>query len=397
MSGQYGPRTGIYTVGNIDRFDWQSRPLKPVENVVELPLKKVTLADSLKSNGYKTALFGKWHLGQQGDHHPSKRGFDEAIVSMGKHYDFVTIPMVGYPQGTYLADFLTNKAVNFINQNKEKPFFLCVHHFGVHSPYEAKKELIERFQKKQGVGGHNNPTYAAMLFSVDESVGKILKTLDELNLSKNTLVIFTSDNGGVGGYAREGIKQGGDKTDNTPLRGGKGMLYEGGIRVPYIFRMPGTINPGTTSNTPICSVDLYPTLHEFSKSELPKNYKLDGESYLSQLQGDASKSLKRSDIFWHFPGYLGAGENTYRTKPISVIRSGNYKLLEFLEDGKIELYNLIEDVGEKNNLASQMPDLKKELYDKLTNWRKDIKAPMPSKNIKGANTLEIPKKKKKQS
>jgi len=395
MSGQYGPRTGIYTVGNIDRFDWQSRPLKPVENVVELPLKKITLADSLKNNGYKTALFGKWHLGQQGEHHPSKRGFDEAIVSMGKHYDFVTIPKVAYPQGTYLADFLTNKAVNFINQNKEKPFFLCVHHFGVHSPYEAKRELIERFQKKQGVGGHNNPTYAAMLFSVDESVGRILKTLDDLNLSKNTLVIFTSDNGGVGGYAREGIKQGGDKTDNTPLRGGKGMLYEGGIRVPYIFRMPGTINPGTTSNTPICSVDLYPTLHEFSKSELPKNYKLDGESYLSQLQGGSSKSLKRSDIFWHFPGYLGAGENTYRTKPVSVIRSENYKLLEFLEDGKIELYNLVEDVGEKNNLASQMPDLKKELYDKLTNWRKDIKAPMPTKSIKGANTPEIPKKKKK--
>ena len=395
MSGQYGPRTGIYTVGNIDRFDWQSRPLKPVENVVDLPLKKITLADSLKSNGYKTALFGKWHLGQQGEHHPSKRGFDEAIVSMGKHYDFVTMPKVEYPQGTYLADFLTNKAVNFINQNKEKPFFLCVHHFGVHSPYEAKKELIERFQKKQGVGGHNNPTYAAMLFSVDESVGRILKTLDDLNLSKNTLVIFTSDNGGVGGYVREGIRQGGDKTDNTPLRGGKGMLYEGGIRVPYIFRMPGTINPGTISNTPICSVDLYPTLHEFSKSELPKNYKLDGESYFSQLQGDTSKSFKRSDIFWHFPGYLGAGENTYRTKPVSVIRSGNYKLLEFLEDGKIELYNLAEDVGEKSNLASQMPDLKKELYDKLTNWRNDIKAPMPLKNIKGANTPELPKKKKK--
>ena len=395
MSGQYGPRTGIYTVGNIDRFDWQSRPLKPVENVVDLPLKKITLADSLKSNGYKTALFGKWHLGQQGEHHPSKRGFDEAIVSMGKHYDFVTIPKMAYPQGTYLADFLTNKAVNFINQNKEKPFFLCVHHFGVHSPYEAKKELIERFQKKQGVGGHNNPTYAAMLFSVDESVGKIIKTLNDLNLSKNTLVIFTSDNGGVGGYVREGIRQGGDKTDNTPLRGGKGMLYEGGIRVPYIFSMPGTIKPGTVSNTPICSVDLYPTLHEFSKSELPKSYKLDGESYLSQLLGDDSKSTKRNDLFWHFPGYLGAGGNTYRTKPVSVIRSGSYKLLEFMEDGRIELYNLIEDLGEKNNLASQMPDLKKELYDKLSAWRKDIKAPMPSKNIKGANTPEPPKKKKK--
>ena len=395
MSGQYSPRTGVYTVGNIDRFEWQSRPLKPVENVVDLPLKKITLADSLKSNGYKTALFGKWHLGQQGEHHPSKRGFDEALVSMGKHYDFVTIPKVAYPQGTYLADFLTNKAVNFINQNKEKPFFLCVHHFGVHSPYEAKKELIERFQKKQGVGGHNNPTYAAMLFSVDESVGRILKTLNDLNLSKNTLVIFTSDNGGVGGYVREGIRQGGDKTDNSPLRGGKGMLYEGGIRVPYIFSMPGTIKAGTLCNTPICSVDLYPTLHEFSKSQLPKSYKLDGESYLSHLLGDDSNTTKRNDIFWHFPGYLGAGENSYRTKPVSVIRSGNHKLLEFLEDGRIELYNLTDDLGEKNNLASQMPDLKKDLYDKLLTWRKDIKAPMPSKNIKGNNTPEPPKKKKK--
>jgi arylsulfatase A-like enzyme len=397
MSGQYGARTGVYTVGGINRFDWQSRPLKPVENVEELPLKKITIADSLKSNGYTTALFGKWHLGQQGDHHPSKRGFDEAIVSMGKHFDFVTTPKIGYPKGIYLADFLTNKAVHFINQNKDKPFFLCVHHFGVHSPYEAKKELIDRFQKKQGVGGHNNPTYAAMLFSVDESVGRILKTLDELNLSKNTLVIFTSDNGGVGGYVREGIRQGGDKTDNTPLRGGKGMLYEGGIRVPYIFRMPGTIKAGSISNTPICSVDLYPTLHEFSKSQLPKNYKLDGESYLSQLLGSDSKSMKRTEIFWHFPGYLGAGENSYRTKPVSVVRSGNHKLLEFLEDGRIELYNLQEDVGEKNNLASQMPELKKELSEKLHAWRMDIKAPMPSKNIKGDNAPEQPKKKKKQS
>lgn len=315
MSGQYGARTGVYTVGGINRFDWQSRPLKPVENVEELPLKKITIADSLKSNGYTTALFGKWHLGQQGDHHPSKRGFDEAIVSMGKHFDFVTTPKIGYPKGIYLADFLTNKAVHFINQNKDKPFFLCVHHFGVHSPYEAKKELIDRFQKKQGVGGHNNPTYAAMLFSVDESVGRILKTLDELNLAKNTLVIFTSDNGGVGGYVREGIRQGGDKTDNTPLRGGKGMLYEGGIRVPYIFRMPGTIKAGSISNTPICSVDLYPTLHEFSKSQLPKNYKLDGESYLSQLLGSDSKSMKRTEIFWHFPGYLGAGKTPTAQNP----------------------------------------------------------------------------------
>jgi len=398
MSGQYGARTGVYTVGAIDRFDWTSRPLKPVENTVNLPLKNITLAASLKNNGYHTALFGKWHLGQQGDFHPSKRGFDQAIVSMGVHYNFITIPKVDYPKDAYLADFITDKAVTFIKEKQDKPFFLCLHHFGVHSPYQAKKELVERFQTKQGVGGHNNPTYAAMLFSVDESVGKIMKTLDELNLAENTLVIFTSDNGGVGGYSREGIKQGGDVTDNTPLRGGKGMLYEGGIRVPYIFRLPGTIKPGSTSNTPICSVDLYPTLHEFTLSKTPENYKLDGESYLPILKGNTSTILEQRNIFWHFPGYLGAGENTWRTTPVSVIRSGDLKLLEFIEDGKLELYNLKNDLSEKTNLVSTNPVLAQELYTKLKEWRKQINAPMPSKNPKydPSGKPETTKKKKKQ-
>src|SRR6185503_19446933 len=170
ISGQYGPRTGVYTVGSTDRFDTTRRPLVPVENVTQLPLDKFTLGEAIKAAGYRTAMFGKWHLGQQGKHHPAERGFDEAIVSMGKHFDFNTSPKVDYPKGAYLADFLTDKAIAFIRKNKERPFFLYLPHFGVHSPFQAKPELIARFKNKAGAAGHDNPVYAAMIASVDESV-----------------------------------------------------------------------------------------------------------------------------------------------------------------------------------------------------------------------------------
>src|SRR5688500_14318454 len=147
-SGQYGPRTGVYTVGGIDRFDWQSRPLRPVDNVTKLPLDKITIAQTLQNAGYATGMFGKWHLGDDGDHHPSKRGFDEAIVSAGKHFDFKTTPPTEYPEGTYLADFITDKAVGFIERHKGEPFFLYVPHYGVHSPIQAKEQLIATFNDK---------------------------------------------------------------------------------------------------------------------------------------------------------------------------------------------------------------------------------------------------------
>lgn len=389
MSGQYPPRTGVYTVGSIERFNWRSRPLRPVENVVALSPETVTIAEALQQAGYKTGLFGKWHLGEYGPHHPRAQGFDEAIVSMGRHFDFETRPKVDYPPGTYLADFLTDKALEFIRRHKDRPFFLCLHHFAVHAPHQAKSNLVARFQSKPPVGGHKSPVYAAMIASVDESVARVLATLQELNLSSNTLVIFTSDNGGVGGYEREGI-QGGSITDNAPLKGGKGMLYEGGIRVPYIFWWPGKIKPATTCEEPITSVDLYPTLLELAGAKAPAKQPLDGSSYADLLLGAGRVSRTRKPLFWHFPGYLGAGGGTWRTTPVGVIRSGDWKLMEFFEDGHLELYNLRQDIGEKNNLAFHEQERAVALHQELLKWRKQINAPMPTPNPEVGQASESP-------
>jgi arylsulfatase A-like enzyme len=379
MSSQYGPRTGVYTVGSINRFNWQSRPLRPVDNVTELAPEKTTIAEALKKAGYATGLFGKWHLGEDPDHHPLKQGFDEAIVSMGRHFDFNTNPKVDYPKGAYLADFLTDKAVDFIRRHKDGPFFLYLPHFAVHTPLQAKPDLIQHFTPKPPAGGHHNPTYAAMIASVDESVGRVLALLDELQIAQNTLVIYSSDNGGVGGYEREGI-MGGSITDNAPLKGGKGMLYEGGIRVPFIFRWTGKIAPGTVCDEPINSVDLYPTLLEIAGAKPDPGYPLDGTSYLGLLTHGGKTEQARRPLFWHFPGYLGGGGGTWRTLPVGVIRSGDWKLMEFFEDQRLELYNLREDIGERNNLAAAQPEKVKELHAQLLAWRKEINAPMPTPN-----------------
>lgn len=376
MSGQYGPRTGVYTVGGIDRFDWSSRPLRPVDNVTQLDPKIVTVGETMKAAGYATGYFGKWHLGDDPAHHPSAQGFDEAIVSAGQHFDFKTTPNTPYPKGTYLADFLTEKAIGFIREHKAGPFYLQLAHFGVHSPYQAKEELIAKFRNKPGVGGHKDPTYAAMIASVDESVGRVMATLDELGLAESTLLVFTADNGGVGGYESIGLTGKNGVTDNAPLRGGKGTLYEGGVRVAYMFRWPAQIKAGTTTDRPINSVDLYPTLLELTGAPRP-NQPLDGESYLAVLRG---QDKPRGPLFWHFPGYLGANNNQWRTTPAGAIRDGDWKLQEFFEDGRIELYNLRDDLSEKNNLAAANPDQVAALRAKLNKWRESVGAKMPTKN-----------------
>jgi arylsulfatase A-like enzyme len=395
ISGQYAARTGVYTVGNIDRFDWQSRPLRPVDNLVALPQNKTTIAQSLKKAGYATAMFGKWHLGNKPEEHPSKRGFDEAIVSNGRHFDFATDPHVDYSKGTYLADFLTDKAADFIQRHKDGPFFLYLPHYGVHAPYQAKPELIEHFKNKPAAGGHHDPVYAAMLASVDQSVGRIAALVDQLGIAENTLIVFTSDNGGVGGYQKAGINAKGI-TDNSPLRAGKGNLHEGGIRVPYIFRWKGKITPGGVTDTPIISVDLHPSLLALSGAPAPENQPLDGVSYAKLLE-DPNSKLERDALFWHFPGYLGASGDSWRTKPVSVIRSGDWKLIQNIEDKSLELYDLKNDISESENLASAQPEKASALLAKLDTWRQEIKAPFPTPNDPSKAVPSGKKKKKRAS
>lgn len=412
MSGQYAPRTGIYMVGSAKAKggDMQNLPLVAVENNNDLPLDKITIAQALKNKGYSTAMFGKWHLGnyeKNTSFHPSKRGFDEAIETHGSHFKFNTSPETARQSDDYLADWLTDKAVDFIQRNKEKPFFLYLPHFAVHSPIQAKKDLETRFSAKPSVGGHSNPAYAAMIYSLDESVGRIMKLLMDLNLEQNTIVIFSSDNGGVGGYDGPGglirlneqlgnakkakVKGEGHITDNAPLRSGKGSFYEGGTRAPFIVKWPGKIKEGTVSDIPCIHVDLYPTLLEISGTEKPANYPLDGESLVPVFRD--SGLLKREAIFQHFPAYLGAGSNQWRATPISTVISGEWKLMEFLEDHSIELYNLSHDIGEKHNVASQNPEKSKYLLDLLNQWRENIKAPMPKINLDKDKSKQMQNKK----
>lgn len=359
-----------------------------------LPIDTVTLPRALKQIGYDTCLTGKWHLGSKPEWGPNHYGFDHAYGSLGGG--------VGpynhrYKEGPYthtwhrngelieeqghVTDLITTEAIQWIEgRKKDTPFFLYLPHFGVHSPYQAKRKLIEKFKAKPGVAGHNDPVYAAMIASVDESVGRIMAKLDELNLSNNTVLIFTSDNGGVGGYEREGLmKKGGDVTDNTPLRSGKGSLYEGGTRVPFIVRWPGITKAGTTCGIPTIHVDLYPTLVEIAAAQAPTDQPQDGES-LVPLFKDPASTLKRAAIFQNFPGYLGAGTNTWRTTPVATIINGDWKLMEFMEDKHLELYNLKDDIGETTNLASKQPDQAKTLLAKLHAWQTEIKAPMPTPN-----------------
>ena len=392
MSGQYGPRTGVYTVGSIDRFDWRSRPLRPVDNSQQLSPEKITVAQALKNAGYATGMFGKWHLGNDAKNHPTKRGFDEAIVSAGVHFNFKTDPSVEVRPDVYLADFLTDRAVDFIDRHRDQPFFLYLPHFAVHSPHQAKKSLIKKFRDKPPVGGHHDPTYAAMIASIDESVGRVLTKLDELGLTENTVVIFSSDNGGVGSYDRAGLAKAA-VTDNAPLKGGKGMFYEGGIRVPYIYRWKGKTPSGSTDSTPINSVDLYPTLLALAGAQPPADYPLDGVNYAALIT-DEETSLDRVGIFWHFPGYLGAGPGKWRTKPVGVIRDGDWKLLEHFEDDRLELYNLKNDIGEARDLATEMPDVTTRLHDKLVAWRASVGAKMPTVHDGSGDNSDRPKRKK---
>lgn len=373
MTGQYTPRHKIYTVGTSARGQAEHRQMIPVSNIETLPLDYVTLTEALKDAGYATGHFGKWHLGDTG-FHPEDQGFDVNAGGFSRGH-----PPAGYfspynnpkladgPEGEYLTDRLTDEALSFIKQHTEQPFFLYLSHYAVHTPLQAKESMQARYESKAPDGNQNNAAYAAMIESTDQSVGRILDRLDALGLTENTVAIFFSDNGGAV-----------QATSNEPLRGYKGMLYEGGIRVPLAITWPGTIAPDRTSDTPVIGIDLYPTMLELAEASTP-NHKLDGVSLVPLFEGQ--DTLPERSLFWHFPAYLEAPRplpGPWRTTPVGGIRRSDYKLLEFFETGTIELYDLRQDRSETTNLADQMPDKAAELHTLLKTWRMEIEADMPT-------------------
>ena len=370
VAGQYPARLGI-----IDFIPGHWRPFEkltvPINRQQYLPLKSVTLAETLKSAGYTCGAFGKWHLGGKG-RLPDAQGFDTMVVAGGgRHFGNSTTPNIHLTKDDYLAEAITARGVEFIEANKNRPFFLYVMHYAVHIPLQARKKLIARYEKKtKPPKGVNNPTYAAMIQHVDDSVGSILAKLDELKLADNTVVVFFSDNGGLRQHFR---KIGPIVTTNAPLRDEKGTLYEGGIREPMIVRWPGRVKAGDTCNQPVTSVDFYPTFLDIAGVKRPGDHVLDGESIVPLLV--SSGKLQRDAIYWHYPVY-------HHSTPAGAIRQGPWKLIEFFDAGpsRCELYNLKDDIGESNDLAAKMPGKVRELQQKLSQWRKSVNARLPKKN-----------------
>jgi arylsulfatase A len=368
MTGQFPVRLGItdWLPGRPDRTD--QKLLRP-QLAKEIPADVPTLPGILKAAGYATGHIGKWHLGGPGAG-PQQRGFDINIagdqsgspISYFAPYaakDGRTMPgLEKAPEGEYLTDRLTAEAEKFIEANKAKPFFLYLSHYAVHIPMKAKAALVAKY-KAGPAGKQGNPIYAAMIESLDESVGRILKKLDDLKLSDSTIVIFTSDNGGLC------VVEGPDTppTINSPLREGKGYLYEGGLRVPLIIRMPANAKPAVI-DTPVSSIDFLPTILE--ACSVKSNAQPDGVSLIPLTKAER---LKPRDLYWHYPHYSNQGG-----KPGSAIRSGDYKLIEFYENGRRELFNLKKDPGESQNLIESDKAIASQLGEKLDSWRQSIHA-----------------------
>lgn len=372
LTGKNTPRHGIYTVGSSERGKTENRKLIPTVNKKTLDESFITIAEALKANGYITGTIGKWHLSDD----PTTQGFDINIAgSQAGHPKSYFSPYKNSAlqdgvEGEYLTDRLTSEAINFIDNNKEKPFFLYLPYFTVHTPLQGKKDLTEKYKGIIKKDKRFNANYGAMVESMDTNVGKILNKLEELKISKNTIVIFMSDNGGLASVSAQ-----------FPIRGGKGTYYEGGIRVPFMVRWPKKIKCIRKDSTPVTGLDIFPTLMDVIKDK--QTYNFDGNSILSLLVDN--KSLNDRALFWHFPIYLQsvnpkkeeARDPFFRTRPGSVIRKGKWKLHEYFEDGDIELYDLEADVREQNNIAKEYPEVVKQLYNELETWRVNTKAPIP--------------------
>jgi arylsulfatase A-like enzyme len=345
-----------------------------------MELEEITIAEVLKSSGYTTCHIGKWHLGHR-DWYPEKQGFDinSGRCEIGQPPTYFdpyyqnprrsSIPTLApRKQGEYLTDREGDEAIRFITKNKNLPFFLHLCHYAVHTPLEAKNELINKYRAKEKTL-QNNTIYAAMIESVDQVLGKIMFTLDELNLNSKTLVFFTSDNGGLLGHS----------TDNTPLRSGKGYPYEGGIRVPLIVNWTGVVEAATVNEIPVSSIDFFPTICEVVGVELPKNRPIDGVSFVPILKQDESikraEKIEREALYWHFPHYRGMD-----VVPYSIIRKGDWKLIKRYEGKTFELFNLKDDLEERHDISAQLPEKVRELNFMLSDWLMNTGAKLPRTN-----------------
>ena len=376
LSGNYTARHHVFAVNSTNRGPKEKMRLVPCPNRDGLAVGDITIADALKGAGYATGHFGKWHLYTKngkggGGALPSQQGFDVTYDSFGDG----ELPEGAKgnkpgpksdPKGVF---DLSSQACDFMEENKDKPFFIYLAHHAPHGPVNSRNSTREKI---------NNP-YEACVYDLDESVNRVLDKIKELGIEKKTLVIYTSDNGGC-------VK------NQKPLRGEKGMYYEGGIRVPMIALWPGVIESGSTCEQPVMQIDLFPTYIKLARTKIDKE--LDGENLLPLFK--QTGSLKRESIYWHMPGYLdrsksGARDKNFRTRPVSVIRKGKWKLHLYLEewilDGGIEkidtnraveLYNIDKDISEKNDLALQRKNVRDELLNDLLNWHERVKAPIPS-------------------
>jgi arylsulfatase A-like enzyme len=359
MSGQYTPRHGIYTV--VDPRQPPGSPwhkLQAAESKSELDTKVITVAESLRDGGYATAFFGMWNLGRgrTGPVTPGGQGFQKVVfpenLGFGKDEYFDD-------DKNYLSDRLTDEVLKFVDENRQRPFFVYFPDHAIHAPFNPKPDLLAKYERKAAANKdrRDDPACAATIEAVDQNVGRIMEHLTQLKLSDNTVVIFTSDNGGTQQYT-------------PPLRGGKGELYEGGIRVPLVVTGPEVRKLGSKCDAPVSTVDYYPTLLELAGIKPPEGQALDGVSLVPLLHG--ASTLDRKRLFWHFPCYVG------RATPSSAIREGDFKLIEFFEEGgRVELFNLKNDPNEEKNLAASMPDKAAALSKTLRAWQKETNASLP--------------------
>jgi arylsulfatase A-like enzyme len=394
MTGQWPQRVGITDyIGAPTRPDQWKRNTKllPAPYEDRLPLDSPTLAKSMKSAGYATFFAGKWHLGPEG-FWPENQGFD---INMGgidkggpyggnKYFSPYGNPRLpDGPEGEHLPDRLATETNRFIEANKQTPFFAYLAFYSVHTPLMAREDLRQKYENKSKRLGvvdqwgreaerdvrlvQSHAVYAGMVEAMDQAVGKILAKLDELSLSENTLIIFTSDNGGVS--TSEGWP-----TSNVPLRAGKGWLYEGGIREPFLVRWPAVVKPKSVVDTPVASPDIFPTLLEVTGAKPQSGQILDGVSLMPVFKGG---NLPERALFWHYPHYGNQGG-----APGAAIRRGDYKLIHWMEDDRVELFNLAKDLSEKTDLAHDNPELVAKLSEELRQIQKQVGAKFPNPNSK---------------